>query len=143
MTFTVPIKKNTRIDKNGKEIIRNISYILQFIDSARFMASSLSNLVNNLSAGIHKIKCKNGHDDNKCELYGIKYKYCDCFLEYTNFKDDLIEYKCLCCSKNYQQRFDEKLKQRFFKAYRFSNHDNNKFILLLRKDVYPYEYMDD
>ena len=25
----------------------------------------------------------------------IKYKYCDCFLEYTNFKDDLIEYKCL------------------------------------------------
>ena len=21
------------------------------------------------------------------------------FLEYTNFKDDLIEYKCLCCNK--------------------------------------------
>ena len=26
--------------------------------------------------------------------------------------------------------------------YKFSNHDNNKFILLLRKGVYPYEYMD-
>ena len=25
----------------------------------------------------------------------------------------------------------------------FSNHDNNKFISLLRKGVYPYEYMDD
>ena len=22
---------------------------------------------------------------------GSKYKYCDCFLEYTNFKDDIIE----------------------------------------------------
>ena len=27
----------------------------------------------------------------KCETYGIKYKVCDCFLEYTNFKDDLIK----------------------------------------------------
>ena len=24
-------------------------------------------------------------------------------------KDDLIEYKCLCCNKNYQHKFDEKL----------------------------------
>ena len=27
----------------------------------------------------------------KCETCEIKYKYCDCFLEYTNFRDDLIE----------------------------------------------------
>ena len=52
--------------------------------------SSLSNLVNNLSEGIHKIKCKLGHGDKKREIYGIKYKYSDCFLEYANFKDDLI-----------------------------------------------------
>ena len=31
------------------------------------MASSISNLVNNLSQGIHKTKCKYGHDDKKCE----------------------------------------------------------------------------
>ena len=31
------------------------------------MASSLSNLVNNLADVIHKIKCKYGHDDKKCE----------------------------------------------------------------------------
>ena len=55
------------------------------------MASSLSNLVNNLSEGIHKIKCKYEHNDEKCETCGIKCKYYDCFLEYTNFKDDLIE----------------------------------------------------
>ena len=63
---------------------------------------SLSNLVNNLSE-IHKIKCKHGHDHKKCETCKIKCKYCDCFLDYTNFKDDLIEYKCLYCNKNYQQ----------------------------------------
>ena len=74
------------------------------------MASSLSNLVNNLSEGIHRIKCKFGHDDKKYETCGIKYEYCNCVLEYTNFKDDLIEYKCLNCNKSYQQRLDEKLK---------------------------------
>ena len=63
----------------------------------------------NPSSGTHIIKCKYGHDDKKCETFGIKYKYCDCFLEYTNFKDDLIEYNCLCCNKYYQQKFDEKL----------------------------------
>ena len=35
-------------------------------------------------------------------------------VEYTNFKDDLIECKCLCCNKIYQHKFDEKLKEQFF-----------------------------
>ena len=66
ITFTVPIEKEvTRIDKNREVITENISYILQFIASARFIASSLSNLVHNLSEGIHKIKCKYGLDDKK------------------------------------------------------------------------------
>ena len=77
------------------------------------MASSLSNLVNNLTEGIHKIKCKYGHDDKKCESCGIKYKNCECFLEYTNFKDNLREYRCLCCNKSYQKKFDENLKKLF------------------------------
>ena len=55
----------------------------------------------------------------KCENCRIKYKYFDCFLEHINFKDDLIEYKCLCRNKNYQQKFDEKLKERFFNTYKF------------------------
>ena len=50
-------KEVTRIHKNGEEIPKNISYILQFIASPRFMASSLSNFVNNLSEAIHRIKC--------------------------------------------------------------------------------------
>ena len=57
-TFSVPITKEVkRIDKNGEKITKTISYKLQLIDSARFMASSLSNLVDNLAEEIHKIKC--------------------------------------------------------------------------------------
>ena len=53
-----------------KKKYKKISCILQFIDSARFMTSSLSNLVNNLSKGIHKIKCKYRHNDKKCQTCG-------------------------------------------------------------------------
>ena len=43
INFTVLIKEEvTRVDKNGKEITKTISYRLKFIDSAIFMASSLS-----------------------------------------------------------------------------------------------------
>ena len=37
---------------------KNICYVLQLIGSAKYMASSLSNVVNNLSDGIHRIKCQ-------------------------------------------------------------------------------------
>ena len=107
------------------------------------MVSSLWNLVNNFSEGIHTIKCKFGYDDKKGETCGIKYKYCDFFLEYLNFKDNLIEYKYLCYNKNCQHKFDVKLKEQFFNTCKFSNNDNNNFILFLQKGVYPYEYMDD
>ena len=141
MTFTVPIEK--QVTRMEKKLQKNISYIVQFIDTTRFMASSLSNLVNNLSEGINKIRYKFGHDDKKCKTCRIKCKYCYCFLEYTNFKDDLVEYKCLCCNRNYHKKFNEKLKKRFLNTYKYSNQDNNKFILLLRKGVYTYKYIDD
>ena len=48
-------KEVTRIDKTGEEITKNIPYILQLFDSARFIASSLSNYLNNISEGIHRI----------------------------------------------------------------------------------------
>ena len=41
--------------------------ILQIVDSTRFMASSLSNLVNNLSERLHRIKAKLEHHDKKCK----------------------------------------------------------------------------
>ena len=125
--FFVPIVKEvTKIDKDGNESVITISYKIKLIDSVRFMASSLSNLVDNLTERIHKIKCK----------------YCDCFLEYESVKDNLIKYKCLSCNKDYSNKLDEKLKKIFKNTFTFSNNDINKLILLLRKGVYPYEYMD-
>ena len=53
----------------------------------RFMASSLSNL----AEGIHKIKCKDEHDNEKCEACKIKQINCDCYLEYANVKDNTVQ----------------------------------------------------
>ena len=39
----------------------------------------------------------------------------------------------MCCKGNYQHKFDENLKERFFNTYRFLNHDHNKYILSLHK----------
>ena len=49
----------------------------------------------------------------------------------------------MCCNKCYQQKFDAKLKELFFNTFKFFNYYNNKFIVLLQKRAYPYEYMDD
>ena len=41
ITFTVRVEKVVkRIDKNGEEITKDMCYILQFTDRARFIASS-------------------------------------------------------------------------------------------------------
>ena len=73
ITFTVLWEKEvTRIDKNGEKITKCMSYVLEFNDSARFMASSLSNPVNNLLEGIHKIKCKYWQNDENFETCRIK-----------------------------------------------------------------------
>ena len=91
------------------------------------MANSLSNLVNNLTERIQKIKCKD----------------CDCFLEYECVKNILIKYKCLSCNKDFLNKLDEEVKKRLENVFNFSNNDIDKFILLLRKVDYTYEYMDD
>ena len=76
-TFSVPIEKEIKkVGKDGNENIVTISYKIKFIDSARLMASSLSNLFDNLMEGIHKIKYKD-------------YNY---FLKYESANDNLINY---------------------------------------------------
>ena len=55
--------------------------IAQFVD----MASSLSNLINNLAEGIHKCKFKYRHDHKNVKLCGIKHNDCKCCLEYTKW----------------------------------------------------------
>ena len=57
-------------------------------------------------------------------------------------QDDQLTFRCFKCKKNYDKDFNKKLIKRFANIYEFCNEDINKFILLLRKGVYPYEYMD-
>ena len=54
-----------------------------------------------------------------------------------------MKYNYLFCNKDYSNKIDEEVKKRFENTFRFSNNDINKFILLLRKGVYPHEYMDE
>ena len=56
ITFSVPIKKENKIDKDGNDKFMKISYKIKFIDSFRFMSSSLSSLFDNLSEGLHSDK---------------------------------------------------------------------------------------
>ena len=51
-TFSFPIEKEVT-----KSVV-TISYEVKYIDSARFMATSLSNLIDNLTERIHKINVK-------------------------------------------------------------------------------------
>ena len=69
---------------------KNNIFRLQFIDSSKFMRSSLLNLVTNLVLDNEKYvhvkhdHGKHGHNNEKYETCGIKYKYCECCLGYTN-----------------------------------------------------------
>ena len=103
-----------------------ISYKIKFIDSFRFMSSPLSSLVDNLSEGLHSAKCTD----------------CKSCLDYMITKDDQLIFRCFECKKNYEKDFNKELIKRFANIYEICNEDINKFILLLRIGVYPYEYMD-
>ena len=120
ITFSVPIKK--KIENKDLEI----TYKIKFIDSYRFMSSSLSKLVDNLSEGIHNNKCAN----------------CESCLDYVKTKNEKLLLKCFNCKTYYKKKFNKDLIKKIKNTYRFCNNDINKFVLLLRKGVYPYEYMD-
>ena len=127
ITLSVPIKKEvTKKDKNGNDKITKISYKIKFINSYRFMSTSLSNLVSNLSEGLHNDRC-------------IDCKSC---LDYMTTKDEQVIFRCFSCKKNYEKNINKDLIQRFANTSEFSNGDLNKLIFLLRKGVYPYQYMD-
>ena len=131
ITFSVPIKK--KIENKDLEII----YKIKFIDSYRFMSSSLSKLVDNLSEGIHNNKCV----DCKSNLDYVRITTAKpSSLERKNEK---LLLKCFNCNNYYKKKFNKDLIKKFKNTYSFYTSDLNKFILLLRKGVYPYEYMDN
>ena len=128
----MPIKKEiAKKDKDGNYKTTKISYKIKFIDSYKFMSTSLSNLVNNLSDRVHNDKCTD----------------CKSYLDYMTTKDEQQRCTQLIfwrfeCKKNDEKDLNKELIKRFANIYEFCDGDINKFILLLRKGVHPYEYMD-
>ena len=57
-------------------------------------------------------------------------------------KNDQLILRCFRCKMNYKKDFNNELGTRFSSTYKFCDEDVNKFLLLLRNGVYPYEYMD-
>ena len=90
------------------------------------MSLSLSKLVDNLSEGIHNNKCAN----------------CESCLDYVKTENEKLLLKCFNCKTYYEKDFNKELIKKFKNNYSFCNNGINKFVLLLRKGVYPYEYMD-
>ena len=79
------------------------------------MSSSLSNLVDDLSEGLHSDKCTD----------------CKSCLDYMITKDDQLIFRYFECKKNYEKDFNKELIKRFENIYEFCNEDINKFISLL------------
>ena len=119
--FSAPIKKKIQ----NKDI--EITYKIKFINSYRFMSSSLSKLFDNLSEGLHNNKCLD----------------CESCLDYMKTKNEKLILKCFNCKQNYEKDFNKELIKRFASTYEFCNGNLNKFIFLLRKVVYSYEHMDN
>ena len=87
-TFSAPIENEvTNTDKDDNESVVFISYKIKFIDRVRFLVSSLSNAVDNLAEGIHKVKCKE----------------CDCFLEYESVKGQSVKYNAYLAIELFKQ----------------------------------------
>ena len=122
--FSVPIKKEC---DDGKTITSK----LRFINSFRFRLISLLELVDNMFGIFNNIECKSCIDK-------IKSNSECCFVE---LKNNRLIYKCKECKEERKRPINE-LIENFPSIYQFCNGDLNKFVLLLRKGVYPYDYMD-
>ena len=101
---------------------------MKFIDSAKHMNKALSTLVDNLSE-INKCNCEETKDKD------IKNK----IIKTTG--KTIIRRTCITCNSKEDQLLHT-LIENFPSTYKLCNKSTEKFKLLLKKRIYPYEYMD-
>ena len=79
ISFSIKVEVNKYIDKDGNEQTKEIE--LRFIDSIKFMSSSLDFLVNNLARGGHEFFGFQSSNSHQCKLLIQKgiypYEYMD------------------------------------------------------------------
>ena len=79
ISFSVKVEVDKYIDKNGNEHTKKME--LRFIDSLKFMSSSLDSLVNNLAKGGHQFFGFESYNDRQSKLLVRKgiypYEYMD------------------------------------------------------------------
>ena len=73
-------------------------------------------------------------------LFDINCEKCDNKREYLGFRNKHMLLKCSDCNAWFKKDGEELIK-RFANTHKFYNKSIDKFILLLRKGVYPYEYI--
>ena len=61
--------------------------------------------------------------------------------KFIEFKNNTLNYKCKEYNDKSSKSINE-LNKKFPNTYQFCNEDVNRFVLLLRKGVCPYEYID-
>ena len=76
-------------------------------------------------------------------IHNNKCADCKSCLDYIKTKNEKLILKCFNCETYYRKKINKELIKRFKSTYEFCNKYLNKFILLLRKGVYPYVYMDN
>ena len=61
--------------------------------------------------------------------------------KFIGLNDNILKYKCKEYNVISAKSVDELIKK-FPRTYKYCDGNLNKFVLLLRKDFYPYKYMD-